>query len=373
MMDPVSVVETEGHKAPSEFRLGYRPVLDGVRAIAILGVLGVHVHLPFVWGGGYGVDLFFVLSGCLISILLLQEWDVYGRINIKKFYLRRTFRLMPPLFVLLTVYTIVQIVLSRSGRWLIEGLLAIIFYVANWYEIYNPLGALQHTWSLAVEEQFYLIWPALLCLFLKLWGKKKGMIVGLSMGIVLLCVTRAWLWMNGASHGRLWLGTDTRGDALLAGCIAGIVLQWNIISHKYEKRIKVMAWLSATTIILMLMLFHPRYIDWLYAGGWTAMNLVMALFIFCVLHQPPPMMRMVLESRPLVWIGKLSYSLYLWHNLVNYAVDEWHLPRFSISVKFVLSFIAAMLSYYFIERFGARLKERLMVNAIFRRPQVMRS
>jgi len=196
---------------------GYRYSLDGLRAIAMLAVLGFHSMVSHMRGGFLGVDVFFVISGFLITILLLGEQRDTGRIALGKFYCRRALRLFPALFVCLGFW-LVYTALFASRQDLRHEILPVSFYYANWYTIWHGDGSLKmfgHAWSLSLEEQFYLIWPVILIVARQLRPKLFASLIITGIGIASL--GRAWLWKNCMHYERTYYGFDTRADALLVG------------------------------------------------------------------------------------------------------------------------------------------------------------
>src|SRR5207248_4484817 len=180
-----------------EFRLGYRPALDGLRALAVLAVFGIHFSQDHVPGGWVGVDVFFVLSGFLITCLLLQEWQRHGRMSLTNFYVRRALRLLPALFVLLAVTWFY--VARHSPPWdpeiIRQGVVSALGYFAN-FRVSGHLDRrdlLIRTWSLSVEEQFYFVWPVVLAAMLRWRLSRRTMLSAVALGIVAAAGWRAWL------------------------------------------------------------------------------------------------------------------------------------------------------------------------------------
>jgi peptidoglycan/LPS O-acetylase OafA/YrhL len=210
------------------FHLGHRPALDGLRGIAILSVLGSHVSPSIVVGGGAGVDLFFVLSGFLITCLLVAEWDRNERISLSKFYARRALRLFPALFVYLVgCYVLAAIFQQGAPREATQkGVFYALFYVANWARVNHvSLGLAETTWSLSIEEQFYIFWPLLLILGLKYLSRRTLVKVVLAL-VAVVTLHRLGLAMRGADYARVYNGSDTRADGLLMGCALAMFVSW---------------------------------------------------------------------------------------------------------------------------------------------------
>ena len=221
-----------------EVRLAYSPGLDGLRALAVIAVLLYHADLPFLPGGFLGVEVFFVISGYLITALLLAEWRKEGRISLKDFWLRRARRLLPALYVLL-VATLAYSVVFLPGE--VAGLradaVAAVGYVTNWFLIlgqesyFEAVGRpslLQHLWSLAVEEQFYLIWPIVMAVGLGVGTTYRRQRVALAValaGAAVSAVAMALLYTPGVDPSRVYYGTDTRATGLLCG--AALAFLWS--------------------------------------------------------------------------------------------------------------------------------------------------
>jgi peptidoglycan/LPS O-acetylase OafA/YrhL len=222
------------------FGLGYRPALDGLRGIAILGVLAFHTHHLFGWsllkGGSAGVDIFFVLSGFLITALLVEEWEHTGAINLKSFYWRRALRLVPDLLILLTtLYFLADILfLPAEADDTRRGIPVAFVYASDLaLAFFNiRLGALQHTWSLAIEEHFYLVWPLLLLGALKLGVSGKKLVVITLLLAFASAFHRASLQQFGALPVRTYYGFDTRADALLIGCATAMCVSWGLFRRR---------------------------------------------------------------------------------------------------------------------------------------------
>ena len=193
------------------YHLGYRPALDGLRAFAVLWVIGFHYHLPFGRDGLFGVDIFFTLSGFLITVLLLEEWSHTGRISLKNFYIRRILRLYPALVLMLLVF----------GLRVPNGyIFSTLFYSTNWIKALHVLPDsiyLDHTWSLSIEEQFYLLWPAALMLMLRMKVQPRRMaLITAGLGLI-SAIWRAVYWNATQDWFRVYMGTDMHADGLLLG------------------------------------------------------------------------------------------------------------------------------------------------------------
>jgi peptidoglycan/LPS O-acetylase OafA/YrhL len=352
------------------FHLGYRRWLDGLRGVAILLVLAFHFGL--LPGGSLGVDIFFVLSGFLITSLLAEEWQRRGSISLKQFYLRRVLRLLPAFVALLLVYTVYTLLRTPpelwSSRW--YALAVAACYVSNWNNLHGAdMSMLGHCWSLSLEEQFYLVWPALLYVMLcKLPRKRILLIVGA--GILAAATLRAGMHHQHRLFGtakidimRLYAGLDTRADSLLAGCLASLLVTWNLVprSPTFVKRITLGAPI-AVGLIAFCLFWRDMGHTQCYDGLFTVVAVSVAVVIVRLLVAPAGIGAKILESAPLVGAGRISYGLYLFHVPVIECFGStnlgWQHPG-TTTVVAVLSVAAALLSFYLVERPFLRLKDRL--------------
>jgi peptidoglycan/LPS O-acetylase OafA/YrhL len=318
----------------------HRPELDGLRGVAILIVLAAHTGVPGFadGGGGAGVTLFFVLSGYLITSLLLAERTKLGRVDLRAFYVRRALRLFPALVAVLIAAAVLLAVgvVPRAATYDTNyGIVfaGVIFYVANWVAVAGQsIGMLSHTWSLAVEEQFYIFWPAVLLAGLR-FGRSR-----LALAVLLLVVLdipyRLMLDLNGGFM-HVFVGTDTRGDALLLGCVMALLeIRWHSAA----------GWIGLVGIGALAAVWPAD------PGLGAQILCIPAAAVagtFAVAGCPT-----LLAWRPLAFVGTISYGLYLWHGLVVW----WQLPW---PVAAPLSIAIAVVSYYALERPFLRLKDRL--------------
>jgi peptidoglycan/LPS O-acetylase OafA/YrhL len=354
------------------FHLGYRRWLDGLRGWAILLVLAFHVGL--LSGGSLGVDVFFVLSGFLITSLLAEEWQRHGTISLPRFYLRRALRLWPAFFTLLLLYGLYSwlfLPATEAAEHLQEILVAGC-YVANWPTLHQTgFAALGHTWSLSLEEQFYLLWPPLLWLMLRLRLKRRHILTLLCAGILASVAVRITLYHLHRTPGpdkdanimRMYMGLDTRADSLLVGCGVGLLAAWNRLpaSRRAVRRTGVLAVISALTLAY-LTAFSAETRTLYFHGLLTVVALLVGIIIVRLLVAPSLVGRLLLESAPIVGIGRISYGLYLYHIVVLYGLRLAGIPRedpIGISAMLGLSLVAALVSYLGVERPFLRLKDRL--------------
>ena len=335
------------------------PELDGLRGIAIIVVLIHHQLTTFSLKGGFlGVDLFFVLSGFLITGLLLGEFEHTGSISIRKFYMRRVLRLGPALALYLiaslaVVYYTHLITVPRQLKLIAIALL----YSTNWRMAFGWDSVLDPTaiiWSLSIEEQFYLVWPLLLFACLALKVKRKFIVLGLAVIITGIYLHRNSLLNSGVDFTRLYYGTDTRADALLAGCLTALI-PWPRIKNTWI--VSALAMFAAALLIYFTA--TAEFMDgWLYRGGFTLIAALAGLVIATAATFPPRPLSIVLRWLPLRWFGRISYGLYLWHWLVIQTVSLYYFGYWEPWAKLALAVGIASASYYLIEVRFNKLKTR---------------
>jgi len=339
--------------------------LDGIRGISILLVFGLHFTPRLMPGGYFGVEVFFVLSGFLITALLLQEWQRLNAINLRDFYLRRAFRLGPALLlylILLSAYAFLFMSREHATE-LYVGVLATLSYVSNWMIALVPsfpTGILAITWSLAVEEQFYLFWP--LTLFLLLRKLNPRVIILLIMtGLTLVVTHRFFLFQDGATFRRMYYATDTRADGLLWGCLLACATAWELFpkSRAFEVAMKALAVLAAIFLFYLVLIMKSSN-PLLFKGVFTLATLAIVIVITTVVLWPSFSGFAILKFAPLVWIGRISYGLYLWHWPVRgYFFGSNSQPGVArIAAAVTLTFAIASLSFYVIEQPFLKLKKR---------------
>jgi peptidoglycan/LPS O-acetylase OafA/YrhL len=370
-----------------EVRLSYSPGLDGLRAIAVMAVLLYHADLSFIPGGFLGVEVFFVISGYLITALLLAEFHHKGHISLKEFWLRRARRLLPALYVLLVV-TLAYCVVFLPGE--VAGLradaIAAVGYVTNWFLIlgqesyFESVGrpsVLQHLWSLAVEEQFYLIWPIVLAVGLGVgttYRRRKLILTVALTGAAASAVAMALMYTPGVDPSRVYFGTDTRATGLLCGAALAFLWspaekyrafdKWAIRRSLGPGRLGRRWWsalpllldivgLAALAALILFCLHLGEFEPLLYRGGLVAVALATVLLIAVAVHPRSWVVSRFLGSAPMRWIGVRSYGIYLWHWPVFMVTrPELDVPLDGVpllTLRLSITIVLADLSYRFVE------------------------
>ena len=347
--------------------LAYAPGLDGVRAIAVSAVVVFHLGATWLTGGFLGVDVFFTLSGFLITSILLTEFYARGRIDIKNFYLRRARRLLPALFTMLAAITLLTWLFARDEMYRLRGdVIAALTYCTNWTQIvwnrgyFDQLGRpslLQHLWSLAVEEQFYVLWPLILVAGLamrKRWAVLAIPVVLTAVSLLLM----AAMFHAGQDPARVYYGTDTHISPMLIGATLAIIVGMRRNAGlDQERRGGRLAADIAALIGLLGLAWAALHINYfsagLYQGGYLLVGIGSAALIYAAARAGTLTARL-LGWAPLVWIGQRSYAIYLWHwpilMLSRPGVDvHWPKP-IVIALQVAAMLIASDLSFRYIER-----------------------
>jgi peptidoglycan/LPS O-acetylase OafA/YrhL len=348
----------------SDHSQGYVAALDGLRGIAILLVIAAHGRVLGFRGGHLGVDLFFVLSGYLITETLLASRRRDGKIGFGEFYWRRAVRLVPALLFFCAVFWVFAAWWLPNQEQVREDVLAALTYVTNWIralETGRPMY-LGHTWSLAIEEQFYLLWPWMLATGIGLFRGRIGAgLASLAFALALTVGTwRAWLFQHGASIDRVYNGFDTRFDGLLVGCALALAAGASAIGGQVE-RLRKLASLSAWPALAgfaALVASEFRESDFMAWGGFTAAGILAAIMVLAAVFDPGGRFASALAFPPLVGIGRISYGLYIWHYpiiVVLKVVYQW--PMFWVDVVGIpVAFAGALLSWWLVEIPSRRLR-----------------
>ncbi|HEY3845142.1 MAG TPA: acyltransferase [Acidimicrobiales bacterium] len=340
------------------------PAFDGVRAVAVVAVMVFHADYPtFIKGGYVGVDIFFVLSGFLITWLLTTEHDQYGSISYGRFYARRGLRLLPALAAL--IVTAVILVLADGGlapfrHETLVGVPFVVLYVGNWADAFGSvltLGLLSITWTLAIEEQYYLLWPLGLQALLRRMDRQKiaVLLVGAA---VTEQVVRFVLGLSNSNAVAAFAdkSTVTHSDGLLLG--SALALMWTGRESwawwpALERRARDIGIAAALVLVLVIVVgestAHVTAL-WITAAVYASVVLVASL-----VADPSTLLSRVLAWRPLRWIGARSYGLYLWHFTAFSVVATLNLPQRHIHftrfvIEFAATFAVAAVSYRVIER-----------------------
>lgn len=349
-------------------KTGYLPTLDGWRAIAILAVLVDHAvgYSPLLHKmrpvfnltriGPNGVSLFFAISGFLICSRLLEEQNVFGRISLRGFYVRRACRILPPAMfylIVIAVLALTGVLLVTPAEWLSSVFFFRNYLPPSWMHD-NWGGYTVHYWSLAVEEHFYLLWPAGLVLL----GKARARWVAIGVGMAVAgwrVVDFHYHWFDRLIPGLLFgTRTDVRLDALLMGCVAALLLESDSARAAFARWFKPWAWWSCVALYVVTQLLQRvrtySFIE----------SVLLPLIVVGTVYGSQTWLNRLLESKPSKWIGRLSYSLYLWQQLFSVPSIGYKISRLqTLPLSLPLIFLMAWVSYRFVERPFIRLGHRL--------------
>ncbi|MFC6707299.1 acyltransferase family protein [Flexivirga alba] len=357
--------------------MSYRPALDGLRGVAVIAVLGYHLGIPWLHGGWLGVDVFFVLSGFLITSLLLHERHAWGRIDLPGFWLARARRLLPTLVLMLLSVSVVAAVWAPASRRSADAwdIFSAFFYVANWrlllsddqyFSSLSMPSPVVHTWSLAIEEQFYLIFPLLLIVLLALAARSRRRHWIVAGALAVLAALSVWrmgaLYVPGADPSRVYYGTDTRAFELLIGAVVAVLMGGRAFGDRSRERDllatgidRVARWLAGPALLVLV-------IGFIVLDDASAIPFRGGLAVLCVLTVAPivagasrtgSVIQRLLAAEPLRRVGLISYALYVWHWPVIVFLNDGrlHLPAILRGlVELIVSVTLAYLTYRYVER-----------------------
>ncbi|MBF0746921.1 acyltransferase [Gemella sp. 19428wG2_WT2a] len=341
----------------------YLPSIDSIRAIAVISVIIYHINPKYLPGGFLGVDLFFVLSGYLISSLIMREYRITGKLNLWNFYIRRARRLLPAVYLMISIVLIVMVLFNKSllEKTYLDALFGYV-YSSNWWYIFHKLdyfdtfstSPFKHLWSLAIEEQFYLLFPLIFLMFnnksrkVRLTPVYKFLIFTL---IFASLATHIYLF-DPRDMNRVYYGTDTRAFGLLVGVAGAFLFPMYKLTARINKKESIFfTFLSVISIAVFIwsMFFVSESDEWMYRGGFLVYSILFLIIIISTGRQRTFISRLM-SFTPLVYIGKISYSLYLWHfPIIVLSSTGQESSWISNIFRLVLIFFIAFVSYTIFE------------------------
>jgi peptidoglycan/LPS O-acetylase OafA/YrhL len=353
--------------------------LDGVRAVALLIIMAYHFGVGWFGGGFFSLDIFYVLSGYLITGLLLSEYRRRGGIRLSAFWLRRARRLLPALLVVLVVVTLFVRFEEPTGLYpdFRMDALSALFYFSNWWQIHasgnyfeatGAVSPLTHTWSLSVEEQFYLVWPLMVLAVLRLTrtfaSAVRALLIVSVVGAAASAAEMAILYGPDVNVTRLYFGTDTHAQSLLIGAAMACVLTMvqmrrgetgmaPVARSRWAGRLLVAVGAAGFAGTLSLTYLENGTSSFDYRGGFALSALSAAAVIVGAVCVPRGPIALGLSIRPLVWLGTISYGAYLWHYPVFVYLDAERTGVAGISlvaIRFAATIAVATASFYLVER-----------------------
>ena len=349
--EAIFLVMTDGRK--------HLPALDGIRALAVFVVILYHSGVVTGIPGDLGVSAFFVLSGFLITWLLIKELEKTGAISLRDFYKRRTLRIFPAYYAFVILSLVGDALLHHYWSW---GIITAAFtYTVNYYNAFqgHPTTSVAHAWSLAVEEQFYLLWPILL---MTLWKKGRAHTRNV-LALIVLCVLawRAVLYV-GFHVQSSWVydAFDARCDALAIGCL--MALLGSAPSYRsFESAVSRYAWLPFVTLVLVWLSRVAPSNNYHYTLGMTVEAILLAVFLIQMLRLSESPLWSWLNRPVIRWLGAISYPCYLWHGW-GLAIGEHIIKHGTLWLQFIAGYAVtiglASGSYYLIEKPFLTLKDR---------------
>jgi peptidoglycan/LPS O-acetylase OafA/YrhL len=372
-----------------ETRMGYQPALDGLRALSVIAVILYHAGIHWIPGGFIGVEVFFVVSGFLITSLMIDEQHVSGKVSLKQFWIRRARRLLPALFTMLIASLVAVTFFAKdSAPDFRQDVLPALGYFSNWWQIYfvdtpyfaaNSLLMLRHLWSLAVEEQWYVLWPIV---FVFVLGNKRiprwisAVVIGLLAAAVMVGTSLAFAADNETRINFLYLSTITRSSGLLLGAaLACIWRPWKKAVIRFAKvrsgLADVLALGALATLGYISAFIHVAD-EQLYKGGLAAATVASAVIIAVVVRSGGSLVKRALSFPLLVEIGRRSYGLYLWHWPI-FVIAGARLSSNRLAYALTATVIINEFVYQFIETparkgaIGNWLRQRRQLSAMRRR------
>lgn len=366
-------------------RISYEPALDGIRGASVLAIMLYHADISWMSGAIFSVDAFFVLSGFLITSLLVAEWRGSGTIHLKTFWVRRARRLLPALLLLLLgiiVYAVVFAQPTDLGQLRRDGI-ATLVYGTNWEQVISGVSyfdqfadpsPLRHAWTLAIEEQYYLLWPLVVTAFFFVVTKRirnrdrhsidldhdavvrrtqNRIAVACGVGALTSAAWMAWLYNHGAEITRLYFGTDTRVQSILVGAGLGAFMSGRPPLKKgLARTVLILLGLLAVGATLWLWVVAQSD-DYNYQGGFLIAAVLCGLMIAAAMQGGRNGVKSVLGIRPLVYVGLISYGVYLWHWPIYQVITTERTglgEPWLMIVRLTIAFALAMLSFYLIEQ-----------------------
>lgn len=383
---PATTPDAPSH--PHRARSKYIPALDGIRTLAVVAVVLYHLHIPWMQGGLLGVTMFFVISGYIITRLLLNEFSSAGRIDLKSFWIRRARRLLPAILALVTVTIILcaafnHVMLTKMRPDILPSLL----FFNNWWQIiqnvsyFDAIGdpsPLTHFWSLAIEEQFYLVWPVVLFTLLSTKIERAGIRRGVMVAAAASAIAMAVLYNPGVDPSRVYYGTDTRMFSLLLGAWLAFIPVEDMRPRRLARVLGLSRLLNRDQIdrakhaaerlsgvnsmdliggiglagLLALFVWSNGYSAFQYRGGMLLCS-ILTLMLIAACVQEDGLLVKLFSLKPLVWLGKRSYSIYLWHfpllTLMNPVADISQKPWWATMIQLLVVLAVAEASYRFVE------------------------
>ncbi|WP_430535756.1 acyltransferase family protein [Listeria rocourtiae] len=349
----------------ARYKRKYVPSIDGLRALAVIAVIAYHLSFGWASGGFLGVDIFFVLSGYLITNILLSQWEKNERIDLKQFWIGRFRRLIPAVYLMIIIVVVFAVIFNRPLLATLRGdATASFLYLSNWWFIFHNVSyfdsfgtasPIKNLWSLAIEEQFYIIWPVFLYGALKFIKKPTIILRIIVIAAILSAILMAVLYSPDGDPSRVYYGTDTRAFGLLLGGALAFVWPFTRLSPHIPTSAKVavnFAGTASVAIFLFCIATVNEYDSFLYRGGMFLIAINAVVMIATIAH-PASYLSKLFSFKPLRWVGTRSYGIYLWHYPIitlTTPITEVGTPNIvRAALQVVATLAIAELSYRFVE------------------------
>ncbi len=358
---PTSNVSTE-EATSTKF---YIPTLDGIRAVAVTLVFIAHAGLGHLVPGGFGVTIFFFLSGYLITSLLRVEYESKRSISMKNFYLRRVYRIFPPMYLILSLVLALSAlgVVGGSKSLQLEPILAQVFYITNYYLIANggdvfPAGT-GVLWSLAIEEHFYLLYPVVLALLLRTFTYRQIAAFFLAFNLMVLVWRCVLVFGFDVADTYTYMATDARIDSLLWGCILGLVFNPHLDKQSQQNASEVMIFVGSLGVLAFTLLYRDE--NFRETLRYTLQGVaLLPIFYLSIRHTDWPIFRL-LSLDSMRWYGRISYTFYLFHltglTLAGYVTRDDKLIQGILG--WIITVLFSVAVYHLVEKHFMRLRHGL--------------
>ncbi len=341
----------------------FQPGLTGIRGIAMAAIFLYHTRLPLFSSVFLSVDLFFLLSGFLITLLLYREYNLTSRILLKNFYLRRLLRLLPALFFMLGCHLLAVALLFPPELLVRQGgdILIVLGKVANWSRAFafERPDLLAHTWSLSTEEQFYLLWPLSMLFLLRM--KPRSQIILTTALLVIITVWRPLLLQTEVPWERLYNDFTCRADMLLYGCLAAMLHEHGVWAKFYNTPAWIQTLLRGAMVVLMAALLSTAdwQSRWVYQYGYPLVGLAGAFLCVDTFNRPDSLTARFLAVRPFVQLGMISYAFYLFHYPIIEILYRLGIKTAPVCLlSFVITLLLSLISWRYVETPALRIKKR---------------
>jgi peptidoglycan/LPS O-acetylase OafA/YrhL len=356
------LAETVGEAYRKQYYpLGYTPALDGLRGLMTVGVMIAHVYSAVVPIAVLFMDIFFVMSAYFITSLLLRDIQRHRGIRYGEFYRRRFARIIPPFVMMLFAYLLFRSIFFSPFRdALIDALIAFT-YISNWWMAFKIPGIVYmgHTWSLAVEEQYYLLWPISFALLVRICDVRWRLVYVIAAIALAIWGWTIWLTTTDPPWERLYCALDTRAAALMVGCALGVALKLAPAGAypNIERFLPKLAWPFILGFLAMIFFFAPGKNFYFYVGFMVCGVLPGAVLITLLVRTSGTALHSILERPEIVFLGKIFYGMYLWHYPILGLMRDLGAPNLVLVILgFPLTVLVATLSYAFIERHFMRVR-----------------